>query len=94
MSLPTSGCSLSSWSVALKKSFISYSSLNGQIWVLESGILHLRLLWALDFMMTAGDLSPELTNGSLCLYLFSLMEPDRSQTLIEFRGLSVKVRSL
>lgn len=38
--------------------------------MLESGILHLRLLWALDFMMTAGDWSPELANGSIYLYLF------------------------
>lgn len=53
-----------------------------------------KLFWTLDFMMTVSDLSPELANGSIYSCLFRLMEPDRTQTWIEFRGFPIKQMSV
>lgn len=58
--------------------------------VLDSDILHLRALLALNFVMTAGDLSLGLANGSIYLYWFSLVETIIIQMWIEFGVFSTK----
>lgn len=68
--------------------FLYYSSQNGLILVLESGIqtlLDTRFLWLLVVWVLSWQIYS---------HLFRLMEPDRSQTWTEFRGFPIKQMSL